>query len=83
MAQTILSILAIGIGILIVAVLLNFVANYFGWSTWYDYLTSIQSNGWKSTHQHTDWWSLIFMYVCYPFLLGLTAYLVTKWLLVG
>lgn len=83
MIQTIISILGIGIGILVVAIFLNLLANYFGWSTWYDYLTSIQSNGWNETHKNTDWWSLLFMYVLYPFLLGLTAYLLYKWLLIS
>lgn len=83
MAQTILSILATGIGILFVAILLNLIANFFGWSTWYDYLTSMQADGWGKTHQNIDWWSLIFMYMVYPFLLGLTAYLLIRWLVIS
>jgi len=81
MTQTILSIFAVGIGILVVAIAMNILCSYLGWSTWYDYLTMLQDKGWSQTHSLIHYWSLIFLYFIYPFVLGCTAYIGVKWLL--
>lgn len=66
-----------GLGILLVAIVLNFLANYLGIETWYTFLGSIQKKGFLRVTKD-NWLSLIFLILIYPFILGLTAYYILK-----
>jgi len=69
-----LSIFFFGLLILLAAVLVNFLAGTLGVSTWYDFLKSIQANGLLETVKDTGLFSYIFLFLIYPFCLGLIGY---------
>lgn len=68
----ILSIFLTGILILIAAIILNAIANLIGVFTWYSYIELIRGVGFFEASKKASF-SLIFLYVIYPFLLGLVA----------
>lgn len=63
--------------ILLIAIILNLLASYFGLETWYSFLGLAQESDFLKTAKD-NWRSLIFLVLIYPFLLGLTAYYVLK-----
>jgi len=65
----IIFILILGVGILAAALVLNFLAGKLSLSTWYDFV--------KDPGQ-TSFLSYIWLFVLYPFGLGLAAYLISK-----
>lgn len=69
MASKIIFIFILGISILAAALLLNFLAGKLSLSTWYDF---VKDPG------KTTVLSYIWLFIIYPFGLGLTAYLVAK-----
>lgn len=64
-----------GLVILVVAILLNLLANLLGLSTWYDFLNSVSQRGFLEAARRLKAFDYLFMIVLYPFLLGLGAYL--------
>ncbi len=69
----ILQIFITGIGILIVAIILNMLARALNILTWYDFFNKISKKGFKETIK--DYWPhLFFLVFLYPFLLGAFAY---------
>jgi hypothetical protein len=66
-----------GLGILLVAIFLNFLASYFGLETWYSFLGLVQEINFLKIVKD-NWLSFIFLVLLYPFLLGLTAYYILK-----
>jgi len=69
-------ILGTGLGILFLAIILNIVASFFDISTWYDFLTQLKNEGLGNAMRKTSLVSLIFLFIIYPFLLGLVAYFI-------
>lgn len=69
-----LNIFLSGVLILIVAMLANILATAVGLLTWYDFLKDIQGSGFLETIKNTGYLSLIFLFLIYPFILGITAY---------
>lgn len=65
----VLKIFALGIGILLVAIALNAVASLIGLKTWYEFVK-------KPTN--TSILSYFWLFMVYPFGLGLAAYLLSK-----
>jgi hypothetical protein len=58
-----------GVAILVAAILLNLCAKLAGLPTWYDYIGNNRDNRLIT---------LIWLFIAYPFLLGLTAYIAKK-----
>jgi len=71
MVSKIVFIFILGISILIAALLLNFLAGKLGLSTWYDFVKDPSK---------TNTLSYMWLFVLYPFGLGLAAYLVSKFI---
>lgn len=64
-----------GLIILIVAIILNILANFLHIETWYSFLMKIQELGFYKTI--SDYWKhLFFLLFIYPLCLGLSAYCV-------
>lgn len=64
-----------GFSILFVAVVLNLIVGYFGLSTWYSLLNSIEQQGLIGSLAQLKFFSILFLFLIYPFILGLTAYI--------
>ncbi len=64
-----------GFSILFVAVVLNLIVGYFGLSTWYSLLNSIEQRGLIGSLAQLKFFSILFLFLIYPFILGLTAYI--------
>jgi hypothetical protein len=67
----IIKIFIIGLSILVTAILLNIIAKLFNVSTWYDFLQN------KTINNPLE---LVWLFIMYPFILGLVAYLINKYL---
>lgn len=65
----IVQIFLIGLIVLGGALLLNGFANVLGLKTWYDFVQSVQN---------TSFWSLLWLFVAYPLMLGVLAYIAMK-----
>lgn len=63
-----------GVFILVGAILLNLLAGFFGIITWHGFLISLIENGLKE-FLSSNIFFLLFLFVIYPFLLGLIGYL--------
>lgn len=74
---TILKIILTGFSILITAIILNVLANILKITTWYDLLNNITKHGITALKQESII-SIIFLFIIYPFVLGLTAYFILK-----
>lgn len=66
--------------ILVAAILLNFLAIKFGISTWYPFTDSISKNGFLKVFKELSLVSKLFLFIIYPFLLGLSGFLVLKFI---
>ncbi|MFO7807687.1 MAG: hypothetical protein R6V40_04700 [Candidatus Moraniibacteriota bacterium] len=74
-----LKIFAIGTVVLLAAMAVNFLANFFGIETWYSFIGKIRENGFLKTLE-AKWLHLFFLVFAYPFILGLVAYWIYKFL---
>lgn len=70
--------LIFGYFILLGAILMNFLAKFFGLLTWYDLLTKINSQGVFPSLKEASIASLVFLFLIYPLILGSIAWLVQK-----
>ena len=75
--MNIIEIFAIGFGILIGAIVINILANMLGITTWYTFAKNISKQGIKAITE-TGILSLIFLFIIYPFLLGLIGYSIAR-----
>jgi hypothetical protein len=66
--------LILGFTVLIVAIILNVLANLLGINTWYGFINSISVNGFLSALKKEKIISLFFMFIIYPLVLGLSVY---------
>jgi hypothetical protein len=66
-----------GILILSGAIIMNLMANLIGLVTWYDFLLNLNSIKINNISIN-DFFSLIYLFLVYPFTLGLIAYLSLK-----
>lgn len=73
-----LKIFAVGWGILVVAVLINFAANKLGIIGWYEFLNNVGKTGFTKAFESAGPASLIFLFILYPFFLGLISYLILR-----
>lgn len=64
----------IGLIILVVAIILNILANQFHIVGWYDFLTRWVNQG-RVIFSQLSWKDYLWLFIVYPFLLGLTC----KW----
>ncbi len=64
-----------GTAILVVAILLNLLANLFGLATWYDLLNAVSQQGMVEALRRLRAVDFLFLILLYPFMLGLAAYL--------
>jgi hypothetical protein len=71
-------ILAIGFGILSGAIIMNILADTLEISTWYSFIVRLNNNGLITEITGESLFSLFFLFILYPFLLGLIGYLITK-----
>jgi len=76
--QILLKIYLAGLAVLIVAILLNGLANLLHLATWYSVLNSISEIGLASALRSLKVLDFLFLLLVYPFLLGLAAYLVFR-----
>lgn len=65
----------IGLGILMIAILVNLLAAKWQLTTWYDFLSNTQKLGWKSAWLKLNILNAIFLFLIYPLILGYFAYL--------
>ncbi|GEM_PF-1065636 len=70
-----------GIAILVVAIVVNSIAHIAGISTWYGFIDAINKNGLLNTLKTESVLSLLFLFLLYPYMLGLTGFYITKWFL--
>ena len=70
----ILGIFLIGIVILIGAIIINVIAKYLDIDSWFDFIEKINKNGFKNSIGDTSIISYVFMFIIYPFLLGVLGY---------
>ncbi len=61
-----------------VAVLVNIAAQAIGWKTWYDYFNLITEMGIKAATASLSPMEILFLFIIYPGILGLTVYLVYR-----
>ena len=66
-----------GISILVVAILLNVLVQKLGVTGWYEFLIRLSREG-KQTFSALRWIDYAWLFVLYPFLLGLAAWLGNK-----
>ncbi len=64
----------IGLAILIGAIVINVLAYYLSLPTWYDFLKLVTSQGLVGALSSLSVFAFIFLFIIYPFLLGLLAY---------
>lgn len=69
-----MKITAAGVAILVVAILLNLLANLLGLATWYDFLGAASQRGLTEALRGLKIWDYLFLILLYPFSLGLAAY---------
>jgi hypothetical protein len=62
--------LIVGFGVLFVAIILNVLAKIIGLITWYDFINNFK----------IDFFSILFLFIIYPFVLGLSSYYLVKWI---
>ena len=62
-----------GLAILIVAIIINILANIIGIETWYGFINRIQRDGFLNSIMEVRY-HLIFLLIIYPFVLGLVAH---------
>jgi hypothetical protein len=70
----------VGVAILGVAILVNALATLGGVTTWYGFLAGIREEGLLAAIRNEGILSLLFLFLLYPLVLGLTGYFVTRWL---
>jgi hypothetical protein len=70
--------LLIGYVILLVAIILNALARILSLSTWYDIFINIQTQGFLVAWKNEGFFSLLFLLVLYPFVLGAVGYIMTR-----
>jgi hypothetical protein len=71
----------IGVAILVVAIVVNGLAIAAGVSTWYGFLEAVQAQGLLQAIRRERPFSLLFLLLLYPFILGLTGYGLARWLM--
>ena len=64
----------VGFAILIGAIIVNILAGVLGLNTWYSFAIEIGKSGFFSALKGQGVVSLLFLFVVYPFLLGLIGY---------
>jgi len=64
-----------GLVVLIVAVVLNLLANVIGLATWYNFFNQVSQRGFFPALQSLKMIEILFLILLYPLLLGLAAYL--------
>lgn len=69
--MNIISIFCFGVGILVGALILNFIASFLGFMSWYDFI--------KGT-ERASLLSYLWLFIFYPLGLGLSAYLLSKFI---
>jgi hypothetical protein len=70
----------IGVAILVVAIVANGLATTAGVSTWYGFLGAIRDQGPWAAIREEKVTSLLFLFLAYHLILGLTGYVATRWL---
>lgn len=65
--------------ILLVAIVINAIVNASPLSGWYEYFNAISQKGLSQANKEIGFLNLVFLYLIYPFLLGLCAYLLRNW----
>jgi hypothetical protein len=75
MIYQILTIFIIGIIILVGAIIINSLATYLSLTTWFSFIESISQSGFLTTLKEQSILSLLFLFIIYPLLLGLLAWL--------
>jgi len=73
-----LKIFAVGWGILTGAIFLNLAANKLGIIGWYEFLNNVGKVGFTKAFESAGPASIIFLFILYPFLLGLISYLIFR-----
>ncbi len=71
----VVKIFILGWVILLVAILLNVVATRLGIDTWYPFLNNAGKVGFLKAISENSILSKLFLFIIYPLLLGITAYL--------
>ena len=70
-----------GLAILVVAILVNGIAQALGVTTWYGFIEALVAQGIWGAIKSQGFGSLVFLFVVYPLILGLTGYGIARILL--
>ena len=70
-----------GITILVVAIIVNGLAQVAGVTTWYGFISSIQTQGFIQATRNESILSIGFLFVLYPGILGMTGYFLVRFFL--
>lgn len=70
-----------GIIILISAILFNLISSYLKVSNWYSFLNQAREIGFIQSLSQQNLFSLIFLFLIYPLLLGLAVFLIVSYLI--
>lgn len=73
-----LSIFLIGIIILIGAIIVNVIASILGLETWFSFINLIKNEGLKGAFKEITLISSIYLFLIYPFILGILGWLGSK-----
>jgi energy-converting hydrogenase Eha subunit E len=71
-------ILLAGFIVLIGAIAVNLLASLFGFSSWYVFILNIQASGLRIAFSKEGLIGVIYLFLIYPFLLGLLGFLAAK-----
>jgi hypothetical protein len=72
--------LGVGVAILVVAIVANAAATAVGLSTWYSFIEAIREDGPVTALRNERAASLLFLFLLYPLVLGLTGWAFSRWL---
>lgn len=78
MILLIIKILAVGWVVLATAIILNIIALRLGITTWYPFLDEVLKIGFIKAFVQSSFVSKLFLFIIYPLLLGLSAFLIFK-----
>jgi len=74
----IFKIFIVGWAILLVAIILNILASRMGIDTWYPFFSNVEKIGVVKAFAKTSFISKLFLFIIYPSLLGLVAFIIFR-----
>lgn len=70
----------IGVAILIIAIIMNMLAIKLNIETWYSFTSKISEKGLADSFKEINFFSIIYLFIIYPLILGLPSLLLWNYL---